>query len=324
MYTNKQRGLSLDLSKKMQVSSIAYEGYFPVFSPDGSCIASVEDKGVRIWRQSESGHQHEGASVQRNSAEVEDVVFSPDGQVVASTHKSCVKFWDTTTGTCLFTSEDVASSHWYHGRKTVVVSPNSAFAACQSVKRIWIFNINTRTLIKAFKMNHDADAIAVSSDGSRFVSLWSENKSLTLRDLENDEYLAILRYTHPYTNLDKLRIVFAPDGNSIFIDDHVDIHCLRIGPASYSQHDRYILAPPMAFIPVPECEWSLQDGCLPSSPYQYDAGGCWIMDHDGRHILWLPPDKRNVWSTGYHGKKMALGTRDEKVYIFDFSNILLS
>jgi hypothetical protein len=73
----------------------------------------------------------------------------------------------------------------FFSKTTVVFSPNSAFVACRWDYRVWIFDVHTRTLVKSINMVHNADASAVSSDGSRFLCLWTN--CFTLWDLLNEK-----------------------------------------------------------------------------------------------------------------------------------------
>jgi hypothetical protein len=171
-------------------------------------------------------------------------------------------------------------------------------------------------------MDHVALCIAVSSDCSRFVSLW--NGYLTLFDLGNGSSLARFDDTPPYKDSRELRVAFTRDGNSVFVDDRVDIHCWRISALSPG-HDTFTLRP-MVFTPIPR-EWLHQDLSLPSTSnwvgeYKYRE---WIIDHDGRYMLWLPPNKR----FGHHMdsnlcEKSVVMDDFSQFSIFDFSNVLLS
>jgi hypothetical protein len=46
-----------------------------------------------------------------------------------------------------------------------------------------------------------------------------------------------------------------------------------------------------------------------------------ILDEGGKHILWLPPDRRSS-KRDSHGKKIAVGTNGGRVYVADFSDAL--
>jgi hypothetical protein len=166
-------------------------------------------------------------------------------------------------------------------------------------------------------MNHDADTIAVSSDGSRFISLW--DKYLALWDLENYKCLARTEYTSSYLsyNPSSLRVAFTLDGNGVFTDDGVNTHRWCISPASPGHNQSALL--PMTFTPMPQ-ELSHQEWSPQNPSYRYEWNDEWMMDHDGRHILWVPPDKRGVDSVVVRGKKTAVGIGNENVYTFYFSS----
>jgi len=172
-------------------------------------------------------------------------------------------------------------------------------------------------------MDHNAHRIAVSSDCSRFASLW--NRYLTLFDLGNGSSLARLDYTPSYKDSDDLQVAFTLDGNSVFIDDFVDMHCWGICPAPSPGYDQFT-SRPMVFTSI-SLGWLHQDLSLPRQSNWVKEGREWIVDYDGRSMLWLPPEKR--WGHWHHMdsnlcKKSALMDDYGRFSLFDFSNVLLS
>ena len=74
----------------------------------------------------------------------------------------------------------------------------------------------------------------------------------------------------------------------------------------------------MIFVSTTE-EQSNQDASTPCQSYRYEMDSEWILDQDGRHILWMPPDERprEIWCFKCK-KKVLIQTEGGKVYLVDF------
>jgi WD40 repeat protein len=71
------------------------------YSPDGSRLASVEDRAVKVW-DAKTGKDL--LTLQGHSEAVTCVTFSPDGdRIVSSGRDNIVKVWDAKTGQDLLT-----------------------------------------------------------------------------------------------------------------------------------------------------------------------------------------------------------------------------
>jgi WD40 repeat protein len=77
---------------------------------------------------------------------------------------------------------------------------------------------------------------------------------------------------------------------------------------------------PMIFVPTTE-ELSNEDASAPCQSYRCDTDGEWILDQDGRRVLWIPRDERprKIWNSFKLEKKViAIQTESGKVYIVNF------
>jgi WD40 repeat protein len=77
---------------------------------------------------------------------------------------------------------------------------------------------------------------------------------------------------------------------------------------------------PKIFVPTTE-ERSNQDASTPCQSYRCNTDGEWILDQDGRRVLWIPPDERlrsdrSIWN---RFKKVVIQTDSGKVYYVNFS-----
>jgi WD40 repeat protein len=317
-----------DLSRKMQVSTINCNGYRVRFSPDGTRIASWSGFGkyVKIW-DAENGYWN-SETVIHHSAKVDAIIFAPDGLVMASWSLFDVKIWDTTSGDCLFAFDSHCPI------QSIVFSPDSAFVVCSSgdfyaEKQAQVWDVHTRRLTKDVRLNVGVDStnLALSPCGSRLVS--QSSSRIILWDLGSDKCLARLDFDLPFS-LDS-RIAFAVDGTGIFIHigDEI-IQYWRISSAPLSNHrvepfsmKKFFTSLPLVFIPMQE-KSSHQVLSVPRQCCRYE-GDEWILDTNGKRILWLPPDRRGpVSASKSRGKKIAVGTNSgRRVYLADFSDSLL-
>jgi hypothetical protein len=183
-----------------------------------------------------------------------------------------------------------------------------------------IWNAYTRKLDKSMIINTDEDVfhIALSSDGSRLVSL--SPHGIKLLDLESKKIPSYLEFHPPLSVKAHWRDSFAINGKSVSLEKRDSTKNGRTIPTCdgttswlISPNPRSLLQ--MIFVPITK-EQSNQGPSVQSQPYSCDRDGEWILDQDGRHILWIPPDERprKSWS---RGSKVVVTTASGKVYIVD-------
>jgi WD40 repeat protein len=325
-YTNGRSATIWDLSKKEKVSTIKHGGRWSTFSRDGTRVSSTEGNSLKIWT-TESGYSNY-EKVSHRSKEILHVTFVPDGRLMTSRSREDSKVWDTTLGDYLFTCGT-------HSLQSIVFSPDSAFVAYlpigDSYMEVW--DANTCCLVNVTRSDSDIEMdlgdFALSPCGGRLVSRLSSH--ITLWDLKSGERLAYLDIDFPIPW--RSRITFAVDGTSVFIRNHNDDKItqrwhISLAPLSnrYDSNITEFTSLPLVFIPM-------QD----ESPYEvtsvsrqrcrfddYNQKWDWILDEDGKHLLWLPQDRRcsSRNRCGFHGKKIAIRTNNSRVYVADFSDAL--
>jgi WD40 repeat protein len=319
LYTHWNSATIWDVSRNMHLSTINCDGFRAAFSPDGTRFAEGSDKFVRIYNT--ENWDSDSETVNNHSEKVYAITFAPDGRVMASDSGYHVKIWDTTSGDCLFTIDS-------HYPQSIVFSPDSAFVARwsdDSYAQVW--STHTRSLIKVARLNlkrFSSTDVALSPCGGRLVS--QSSSQIILWDLGSGKRLARLHFECPLWR--ELRIAFAVDGSSVFVhkDDNImQRWCISAARLSNRRDDSFsnknqLTSPPLVFTPIQE---TLSQS-VPRNCCRY-RGDEWILDEDGKRILWLPPDRRGeAWGSECHGKKIAVGTCPSgRVYLADFSDALL-
>jgi hypothetical protein len=314
---------------------LGYNGDHVTFSPDGTCVTSIYGKFLKIWKTN-TGYEHQKPPTQFGNEAIGDVYISPDEcLVVFKTKERRAQILDATTGLSLFTFAETNII-------SIEISPNSIFVAClfqerygsygvPGIRKLVRWNANTRRLDRDIVVDDDTFRIALSSNGSRFASL--SPRRMILWDLESEVCLAILEFVHPL--LEEQQVSFAIKGTSVSLENAYGIKSWCISPSrnlngtSYSIENGtkcWLVAPsyrntklPMIFLPITE-ERSYQSSSAPSQSYSCNRDCEWIMDQDGRRILWIPPDERpqKSWNNS-NGRKVVVETESGKVYIVDFS-----
>jgi WD40 repeat protein len=331
LYTNSYSATIWDLSRKEKMSTIDHDGPVSAFSPDGTRVASRScSSNVKIWN---TGNEYSNLeTVSLHSSRIHAVTFAPDGQLMTSKSFNDDKIWDTTSGDCLFTFDFDTDS--------IVFSPNSAFLACFSrgfcsdydmapmPSNVQVWNVHTRSRVTAvcFDDEMDFNIIALSPCGGRLVSLSSSY--MILWDLGSGKRLAVLNVDFPI--LRTAQITFAVDGTSISTrgDDEITLHW-RISPAPLSNHhdhnsnsDEFISLPLVFLLIQDRSSHEVVPASAPRQFFRYEGDEPeWILDENGKRILWLPLDRR-ILASDSHGKKIAVGTESGKVYIADFLDAL--
>ena len=314
-----------------RAGSIEYNGEQATFSPDGIRVASIYGKFLKIW-MTNAGYNHHNASTPVHDT-IDDVYFTPDEQLVTLKSEKEANILDATTCQSLFT-------YRVTNILSIVFSLDSAFVAFLSPPgTVCTWNAHTR-LHKSITVDDDVFRIALSRDGSQLASL--SPSEMKLWDLKSQECLAHLQFDRPLRR--QAQVLFAPNATSVSIlmtcdstqswrislNHNIDLTRNFIKNSdgtksrliSIRRSRRYngiatgIAAKlPIVFVPTT----SNQDALAPCQSYSCDTDGEWILDQDGRHVLWIPPDEnpRKFWSS-VKGKKVLVQTESRKVYFVNF------
>ena len=322
-----------DITTKMlmHVRSIEYNGEQATFSPDGTCIASIYGKFLKIWKTNAGYNHHEVPTHVHDT--VDSIYISPDEQLVTLQSKKGADILDVNTGQSLFT---------YPVAKvlSMVFSLDSAFVAFLSPSStVCTWNAHTH-LHKNITIDDNVFHIALSPNGSQLASLSSCH--MKLWDLESEEWLAHLEFDSPLEG--QAQISFSTDVTvsilekshgmqSWHISSNHNVDLTRnfiknsdstmswlIPPSWKSLENCDGIKLPMVFIPTTE-EQSNQDVSTPCQPYHCDMDDEWILDQDRRGVLWIPPDERpsrKIWNGFKCEKKVLVQTESGKIYFVKF------
>jgi hypothetical protein len=325
------------------VGSIQYNGEQATFSPDGTRVASIYGKLLKIWK-TDAGYNHPEASTHVHDT-IDDVYISPDEQLVILKSQMGADILDATTSQSLFTYPVANFQSIGFSRDLALV----AFLLPPSEVQIW----NTHTHLHksiAVGNNITVSHIALSPDGSQLASLSSFH--MKLWDLDSEGCLAHLEFDSPLEV--QVQISFSTNATSISLlknsgstrswlispNQNIDPtqHSIKNSdgtkgwlvshPLMYPWHfspwhislkmNREGTKLPMVFVPTME-EQSDRDASAPRQLYHCDMDNEWILDQDKRRVLWIPPDERprKIWNCFEHEKKVLV--QSGKVYIVNFS-----
>jgi WD40 repeat protein len=320
-----------------RVGSIEYNGHHATFSPNGTRVASIYGKFLKIWK-TDTGYNHYEASTHVHDT-IDEVYISPDERLVILESKKGANILDAITGKSLFTYP-VANV------LSIAFSLDSAFIAFLSPhSTVQTWNAHTR-LQKSIDVQHYVSQIALSPDGSLLASLSPFH--MKLWDLESKECLAHLEFDSQLKM--QAQISFAINATSISIlksdgtqswhispNHNIDLTTESIknsdGTKSWlisrpsprlTIQDYHIALGregtklPMVFVPSMQ-ERSNQDASAPCQSYRCDTDDEWILDQDERRVLWIPPDERprKIWCFRCE-KKVLIKTESGKVYFVNF------
>jgi WD40 repeat protein len=183
-----------------------------IYSPNGSRLASVSDKKIKIW------DTYSGAclkTLDEHIDEVTSVAYSPDGTRLASAGNNTVKIWNAENGACLQTLSG------YRGTVlSVIFTPDGKSLAgwsfdseafigkIDSFIQIWDVNTGTylRTLSgpnarvirtlkgKEFAYSPDGMKVAISID--KIIKIWDVENGACLRILcEHDDIVNTVAFS---------------------------------------------------------------------------------------------------------------------------------
>ena len=311
------------------VRGIYYNGDHPTFSPDGTRIASIYGKFLKIWK-TDAGYNHHEASTHVHHT-IHNIYISPDEQLATLKSKKGAEILYVTTGQSLFTLP-------VYTFLSIGVSLDLAFIAfLMHCGEVQIWNAYTRHH-KSIIIDDDVFHIALSPDGSQLASLSPSH--MKLWDWKSEGCLAHLEFDRPLQV--QVQISFSANATSLSIlkngvgvqswcispNHNIDLtrDSIKNSDGTMSRlisvhHSRArnsdVNKLPIIFVPTTE-EWSNWDASMPCQSYHCDTDDEWILDQDGRHVLWIPPDERpmNFWS-GF--KNVLIQTESGKVYHVNFS-----
>ena len=290
------------------VGSINNIGYRAIFSPDGTHIASIYGKFLKILKA------NAGYSCEAHTHVYDPVYISPDERLITLKSKTGANIVDVTTGQTLFACPVT-------NILSIVFSLDSAFIAFllpHGIVQTW--NAHT-CLQKYINVQYDALQIALCPDGSQLASL--SPFDMELWDLKSEGCLAHLEFDDPLK--EQVQISFSTDATSVSVLKHNGTQSWRIHTSHNStwfsqtkNGDATKL--PKVFVPTMKEQSNLY-ASMPCQSYRCYKDGEWILDLDGRRILWIPPDERPrmIWNCFKHEKKVLMQTESGKVYIVNFS-----
>ena len=311
-----------------RAQSISYNGHHATFSPDGTRVASIYGELVKIWKTNAGHNHHEPLTYVHKK--IHNVYFSPDERQVTLRSQKGVDILDATTGRSVFTcsvtdfrsigiSRDLSFFAFLEGQISTLTAEREGL---YNNGKVQIWNAYTR-LQKSITVDSDVFHIALSPNGSRLASLSSFY--MKLWDLASRRCVACLKFGMPLGQ--GTQISFGVDGTSVsLLKDGGDTKDWVI-----SAHHRDLLTMtledgvgtelPMVFVPTGSAEKrSNPDASVPFQLYRDD--GEWILDRNGRRVLWIPPDERpqDIWNNKFGRRKQVLiKTESGKVYFVTFS-----
>ena len=310
------------------VGGIEYNGKQGMFSPDGTCVASIYGKFLKIWKTN-AGYNHPKTSTYVHDI-IDDVYILLDERLVALKSQKGADILDTTTGRSLFTfpvPEFIS----------IGVSLDLAFIAFLSYDTVQTWNVRTHRH-KSIDVDDNVFHIALSPDGSQLaalspshVTLWCLKLARCLARLEFGESLQVEAQIS--FGIDRISVSLmknsggtqswhiSPNSNINLTENSIKNSDSTRSWLSYPNTNCAGTELPMVFVPTME-EWSNQDASTPCQSYRCDMDNEWILDQDGRRILWIPPDERpqqGIWGGFKLEKKFLVQTQSGKVYFVKFA-----
>ena len=331
LVANRNVGDIWDITTKtlMRARSIDYNGEHAMFSLDGTRIASIYGKFLKIWKTDAGKNHHKVSTPERNT--IDDIYISPDERLVTLKSNMGADILDATTGQSLFTYPitDFLSIGLSLDLKIV------AFLRFSGIVQIWDARIRHH---KSIAVDGDVFHIALSPNGSQLASLSSSH--MKLWDLKSERWLAHLEFDKQLqvqapilfvpgatsvsvlTNRGTKSCHISPNhniGNHIMNHDSTTSWLISRNPNTIQTRNRMKNCDgtrlPMVFVP----KWSNQSAFVPCQSYRCDMDDEWILDQDGRRVLWIPPDERpRKFLCFEHEKKVLVLTEGGKVYFFNF------
>jgi WD40 repeat protein len=308
------------------------------FSPNGEFLASTSyDNTVSIWETAD--HTSPIPTAIHHSKAISSTHFSDDSQFVVSTSADkTIKVWDAHTGMCCktvkgltlmaqdaiilpgndhilsFDTESLILWNWRTGEK---LATNDTSSSIQS-----IFPYNQNISVPRF-----FSADRCPHTGRHTVSCWSietsNNGDISMRitasgilvDTADGKLLVrTVAISHRGSPDVEYPIILAESSSGKLFS------AIWKGFAATSD-DSY---EKLLFVEEHEPS-SLKDSLLPllhSEAYCHQSIGMdWILDRQGRRLLWVPPANRG--HARWHGRKLLIEGRSGRLTLVDFSETVL-
>jgi len=316
-----------DLTTSTDVLSFEYDGRPCAISSDGTRLLSTRGSAsvVKIWQTDNTSRNQRSAD--HHTAMVNCISFSKDGQLVASgSYDNTAKIWDTSTGRCVTT---------FRGHSGIVdlvlFSPDSTICASygwDNVIRIWDVQTGNSVSTRHAGM---VRCMCFSPNGSQLAYLHGiEPKEVKLWDVATGDHLASMQVKDSI-----ISISFNVDETSLILNLGYKEEWWRIissTPTSFyhdgSDADSNYVSIDESYTssnrPLPKFFSYEQDQQPQIQPeislhhYRHDHGAKspWVMDRQGRRVLWAPTDSREM--SDCNGKKVVFGSRSGVVTIVEF------
>ena len=190
------------------------------FSPNGKSLASGNDEECLLWNNETGDVIHR---FPQSKSQTNDIAFLPDGETVLAANLGQplvdetsfgIKFWNLKSGQSTTNLRLVPfQPRW------VAVSPDGKLMAYSSRRLVLLWDLPTRTLLRAFIANDDdwVNRIAFSPDGRHLATASCKNNFayvMRVWDVATTRQL----WQRDFKN-DILHLSFTPDGSTIVAGD---------------------------------------------------------------------------------------------------------
>jgi WD40 repeat protein len=214
---------NLDTRRGERVDNI--RGSHPTLSPDGQRLVTVDGAGLHIWAVAGLAERKLGHWEARPA-----LAASPDGLTLATRgyDPDEVIFWDIATAQEISRIKakeltNITSSRY---------SPDGSRFICKSWldEKKWcvVAEVRSGKLAGVIPCEDDLRDYDISSDNSRVVTIYDNQKKLRIWDLANNKELAVPKLGPADQYLSQAR--FSPDGLHVVTDQTKEHrHCLRDG-----------------------------------------------------------------------------------------------
>ena len=330
LVANKNSGFIWDLTTKTQLQSIGYNGDRAIFSPNGTYVASIYGKFLKIWK-THTGHDVQGGSTDLLNEEINHIFSTPGEQLVAIIFKDgrC-KIYNAATGYSSFTFKHVRpvdawlmdSPKHYHIPNIKIWNTHISRSSRTIDDVIHIVAANADELVRppqyniclasaplkfpcqfytgwtgavSFSSTSNGASISVGDDG--YVKWWKISDSWESNDSSDR---ASLQYTtwQPISHVSR---------------NYWTIPSILKRLRKWYTHSKPKRNRMEVVVFVPIIGRHSEHG-VPRQSYISNKDDEWVLDQCGRRVLWIPPDERPQAQTEIHGR-MVIKTASGKQYV---------
>jgi WD40 repeat protein len=177
---------------------------------------------------------------------------------------------------------------------------------------------------------HGVSSAAFSPDSGAHIASGSRDNTIRLWDTASGAHLQTLEgHSHPVSSLEGYShlypaiqsVAFSPDGEKITFAQDNTVQLWDPGSGALLDTSAKIADPPLFVSNVCRYFSDILVGLAHSSTQSYLMANGWIYSRKHkRHICWIPVEFREA-SFATCGHRVALGMRDGRVIILDFSGI---